>query len=544
MPHVAPSVEVTLCDVSSGKPLAVVLPKTQLVQIAARTALDPHKLELRKSNAVFRLRLVSTEPKGTVVLLKDGQPWPYEISAPGIVTAQFLVKDDIEYHTVSCVIADLYCASIQVVVHVWREYMRGGCVVFAAPKWSKQSVETACKLYKESTPKAAAQRSVFDLIERRLSLGVAKPEPRLAQALQDAAVNLLRVIHGLTKQDLLPDYPEQTSSDLDLDGTLELIRRHPSTLLESSKGPISLHGKRYTPAEIVRADQSSTRLNLSLPLTILEECITTLRGDDILSPLSGLLVSVYNRLALLSSVRGRRITWGEVREWLAMEPSTNLSRLLKHYLVLTIGLCKRQAHRGSREGLGLRGLSDSFRDFDLFEWSAFAAVCLALGAPRDAGVLSRTVVACGTTDVINANRKQGEQYVRTLLPGWRDGSDFPARYVPDTIVHFEKRLAIPVDAKFRVGASLVEPCDTGGIKEIQAYLNEFGVTGALVLVPMIPRSAEQAGSTQAVKVQGAINGREHRVWIIEFCPGLPGFEKKVRAALADLVALADSQRTK
>src|ERR1039458_473965 len=129
---------------------------------------------------------------------------------------------------------------------------------------------------------------------------------------------------------------------------------------------------------------------------------------------------------------------------------------------------------------------------------------------------TRASAAVGTQhDLIPVNVFGGQAAMATILQGWRDQSVLPSAYLPDFILHFNRQTPILIDAKFRVGRTLAEPCSKDGFKEVQAYLDEFGLIGAIILVPSIPSSLA-AGQPNALSVliTGTQKGSGRRVWLI------------------------------
>ena len=71
------------------------------------------------------------------------------------------------------------------------------------------------------------------------------------------------------------------------------------------------------------------------------------------------------------------------------------------------------------------------------------------------------------------------------LKGWRDQTGKPAGYEPDlVVVDVVRRRTILLDAKFRRDSIGILP--SSGIKDMQAYMHEYGLAKAIVAVPSMP----------------------------------------------------------
>lgn len=77
------------------------------------------------------------------------------------------------------------------------------------------------------------------------------------------------------------------------------------------------------------------------------------------------------------------------------------------------------------------------------------------------------------------------------LSGWRDASAFPSRYRPDLVVLRRRdQNKLLVDAKLREGQSPAGLLSTSGVKDLQAYMQEYKLNRAVMIVP----DAQRAGS--------------------------------------------------
>ena len=70
------------------------------------------------------------------------------------------------------------------------------------------------------------------------------------------------------------------------------------------------------------------------------------------------------------------------------------------------------------------------------------------------------------------------------LAGWRDQTSLPSNFRPDLILaNLSESQSLLIDAKFRGPAIEGGILSASGVKELQAYLNEYGLTRAVIVLP-------------------------------------------------------------
>lgn len=110
------------------------------------------------------------------------------------------------------------------------------------------------------------------------------------------------------------------------------------------------------------------------------------------------------------------------------------------------------------------------------------------------------------------------------LVGWRDETLAPSHYQPDLVVidHAAKRTLL-VDAKFRREPGCLLPAS--GVKDIQAYMQEYQLRRAAILVPAQP--SDRAGEVV-----------EARSFSVRGIPVVPQIGDEAVHALADELELS------
>lgn len=522
-----PAISIHLESKSDGRVLAEVLSPTPLQPLHSLDFKQIPVVSIALSQTVLVLRV--TGRKASVLI--DGQNWPLSVFA-NVATARILLEDDIEHHTISCAVGGSHVLYVEVEVERLRDY--GG---FSAPKWNKKQVSTAFDRYKSNGAKRAQSRSSFDLAPRWVGQQKTKvADEEILQSLHFAAARFGTLCGKLTRADLLPDYAASQAREIDFDATRDLLRRHPAWMARTADGPIEISGHKYSTTQVILRESSTIHLDLSLPTLVASECVRLARSSSRTSAAAEMLSGGVFRLGKLARLRKSNVRDAQFIAWARRQPRTDAAGMLKALLLQNLNLAKAAADR-AHEGLtGIQGLNLGFRDFDLFEWSCCQALCDALQMQQQPLKLASTMSG-PRHDLIAVNYPGGAASMARVLRGWRDASLLPSGYLPDFILHLRRETPILIDAKFRVGSIVTDPCSKDGFKEVQAYLDEFGLVGAIILVPSIPASlAAGQPHTLGVSIQGDQNGRGRRVWVVEYAPGLSGFEGALMTAAEDIAA--------
>jgi len=120
----------------------------------------------------------------------------------------------------------------------------------------------------------------------------------------------------------------------------------------------------------------------------------------------------------------------------------------------------------------------------VFQKAAVAAALLALGAaPAELeNIFHYAKLTQGAT--IGGGYTVWVDTPRHGLPGWRADSAFPSDYRPDLIVkrHSDDKWLL-LDAKLRAGESEMGLLSKSGVKELQAYMQEYNLKRGILAVP-------------------------------------------------------------
>lgn len=109
----------------------------------------------------------------------------------------------------------------------------------------------------------------------------------------------------------------------------------------------------------------------------------------------------------------------------------------------------------------------------------------------------------------NGNTTAGLKFFSEKVASWRYDSIQRSQYHPDAFVFYQGRPVI-IDAKFRLPDSVEQVADSSGIKDIQAYMNDFGLNTAVMVVPKILNQAVVGSGGYA-----SIEGGGNRINVVE-----------------------------
>lgn len=149
----------------------------------------------------------------------------------------------------------------------------------------------------------------------------------------------------------------------------------------------------------------------------------------------------------------------------------------------------------------------------LFQWYTTARLLIALDVdPGDIPALMHELrqkeeVRVGNYSIWADNDEHD-------IPGWRDRTQSPSNYQPDIVViNREEDEILLADAKFRLHSDSSKLLTHGSIKDIQAYMQEYGLDKSLILVPSKDNrpSMEDIENGEGFRIRGISVPPENRV---------------------------------
>jgi hypothetical protein len=240
---------------------------------------------------------------------------------------------------------------------------------------------------------------------------------------------------------------------------------------------LSVGSKKIRPLRAVRRESLGTNLFTGAANVVLDSLAAAIARGPVGGMAGFLLAGAARRLRTLDAPTSMTVSeaWNFI-ESRRLPPRS--SKLAKQLLDIRASLIRMSPHSPLHSGGTPFLLSPPeliFQDF-------VTAKCLvALGLPHSdvnrAMADAHTSLGCRFGEYIAWADTSLHK-----LEGWRDGTGKPACYEPDLIVVDTRRQrSILLDAKFRRDSMGLLPAS--GIKDIQAYMHEYGLPKAVVAVP-------------------------------------------------------------
>lgn len=309
-------------------------------------------------------------------------------------------------------------------------------------------------------------------------------------------------IQGAPDTAILEDFFIERAGGIDRNAVLTGLKENPQLLTPSDSGSIRFNGRRYTTSLSSRSLSRSAQIDCAEIVSLLTACAAIAKTSD-------LPISVYAMLrSLVSSLNGRFQNQRQNPEdfdKVITRPMHSLFGLqIQDLLRLLVSVLLREIARSQSQDR-LMWLKRSILDRDVFQTSVFACCAKALGF-SDQEITAGNGVLKGSdgTIVADANRADGLALFRNSTNSWRQQSIQPSDYRPDTFILL-KDVPIVIDAKFRLPASADLVANSDGLKDVQAYMDDFGLCSAIVVVPRLLFST--AGTASII-------GKEKRIFVV------------------------------
>lgn len=368
-------------------------------------------------------------------------------------------------------------------------------------KWPRNVFENELSKYE---PLFASSEQVAVNVDR-LNAGVRLDGDADATTLLPQIIGRIEShLQGVSDAAILEDFFVERAGGVDRMAVLTGLKENPRLLMADDSGSIRVGGKRYTTGLNSRMLARSAQIDCSEIISLLAACAA-------ISTTSDLPISVYAMLRnLVTSLDERfpnqrqgpedidRVITRPMHSLFGTQIQ-DLLRLLVSILLHEVGRTRKQDR--------LMWLKRSILDRDVFQTSVFACSARALGFTHadiissSGGVLKRP----DGTVVADANRSAGLAVFRGATNSWRKNTIQPSDYRPDTFIIAEG-VPIIIDAKYRLPASSDLVANSEGLKDVQAYMDDFGLRSAIVLVPRLLFST--AGTAR-------IEGKEKTIFVVE-----------------------------
>lgn len=435
----------------------------------------PERLELRSSFASLAL-LIEGARAEVAHLLVDGKVAKLQRLGNALVSRVQLCND-LEEHRIAFVQVPEFAFTID--VSVTHEYRVGPLdKQMLVSKWSKDSFEREfIRFQKLFSPQ---QQIKYDEFSRGMKFG---SSDSLNSTLVQLVGQLAELLRSTRPNDFRADFAIKVAAGLDKDAVLTYVKDDPRRLTQDPNGSIRFGGLAYTTDIDVRHLAPSARVDVGALVALLEECSSMLVRSNAPAVVPVLLRHTVAELRWRYRVRGY-VSSQDIHSLLTRRMHAARNSELQNLLRLLVACAAQRVGRDSADQ-SLLWLKQGIRDFDLFELSTYYLVARAFGFSDEQGRSAKPFLSDGTVSVLNGNRLGGLAQFRAAVSGWREATGQPSDYHPDIVVMLPGRLPVILDAKFSMGGLEGHPLASDSLKEVQAYLDEFDLPGAILLVPKV-----------------------------------------------------------
>lgn len=443
-------------------------------------------------------------------LLIDGKYAPLTIYGNSLV-ARIPLFFDIEFHRIALLARPQLALTVDVAVeHLYAIKGNSFAVPLRIAKWSRNTYETEltrlCPIF--------ARRSQAGVLEDSSARGVTiAPDENLSEALLQICGRLSMRIETAQLDEMRADFQLPGEGEIDKEGLMSLIKEDFRRLVKSPKGPITLNGERYSTTLNVRHSIISNLVDLSSLYNAIQTTEALLRKSSCPVAIVGMLADILMSVEHYCQPGRRDVQ--DIGFFLEKPMKSAFGLDVQSFSRHLVLLATKQIGRDSRNN-GIFWLRRAVRDFDVFEAAAFASCASALGFTDSeilgctTGILQRDGVTIG-----DANTKRGLEIFRKAVRGWRAPSTQPSNYRPDSFVLLDGARPILIDAKFRIATSGNMLASPDGLKDVQAYLDDFGMNAAIVVVPRIVNTSLCVSTGLGVIQSTDSHGRHRIIAIVE-----------------------------
>jgi hypothetical protein len=410
-----------------------------------------------------------------VHLLVDGAETKTR-SIGNVQSLRIPVDRDLAFHRLAFVARPSYSLTIDLVVE--HHYQPAGFTALGGvTKWSLQQHKKELEKYKAFFG-LSNQREVLPDIEHA---GIAKGRENSAQLLMQIIGRLEVLLSTVNGAEAAIDFHETTPGEFDRDAILSILKQDHRHLTQHPKGSVRFKHLRYTTALNQRQARRTRKVDFFEIVALLSSCAATLKRS------AAPAISSFLILALIEEIQfqfpGRRAPLHDPIAVLERQMRSPFGALLQGHMRTLVAIVGEFARRDPIDH-GLLWLKQSIQDRDVFQASVFACCAKALGFCHTQMISAAGLLAKEDITVANTNSTNGLRFFNDRRLSWRDNSLQPGEYRPDTFVLSRGRPVI-IDAKFRMPGSTQLVAEPDGLKDVQAYMNDFDLNAAIVVVPRL-----------------------------------------------------------
>jgi hypothetical protein len=449
----------------------------QGLAVLSRALAKPVALGLSQSFGFLLVQIHNCQ-QAPSLLINGKQVFPRSIG--GVYELRLPLDGDLMLRRIAVIAAPFFALTVDVQV-THRYHPKGWPVGEGVEKWTLTQFKTELARYRELFLESNQNSYVSDESNYGVALGAEDSFQLIPQVV--GRIELL--LSSFRPDDALEDFHFTTQGDFDLPAILAELKQHPLRMTLSDRGCIAFKQQRYSTTLNMRLGRASSRFDFSEVCAVLDYCASAVLLTSVPSVLHLILSSTE------ASLRDRYPFKAGVDsdfEKMLSRPmkSTFGSSLQGDFRVLVAAL--NNLVRREALDLDLLWLSQAIADKDVFEKSVFACCAKAFKFTHQEVISSRGLISRSGIAIADTNMKIGMDCLEASLTSWRKQSIQPSGFHPDTYVLLGDKPVV-IDAKFRMPKSTEQLAEAGGLKDVQAYMHDFSLRSAVIVVPKIIASS-------------------------------------------------------
>lgn len=383
---------------------------------------------------------------------------------------------DLMFQRIAVVVPPIFSLTVNLYVeHHYRP--RGWQGKEGVVKWSLDRFRKEFEKYSE----LFSNLNQNSYLEDTLNFGFVGGAEKSEQTLVKIIGNIDLLLSTVSPNEAAIDFHISVDEGFDVGGIISDIKQAPQRLSYSENGIINFKGNRYSTTINRRVSHASHYVDFSDVVDLLEYCASRLIKSSMI-PALGLMLKVSTSILKQNypSKEGVADIKGNILE---REMRSAFGGSLQHNLRILVAVINGLVKR-ARVDLDLQWITLAIQDRDVFEKSVFACCAKALGFSHEDVIKSNGLLLKGGIVVADTNSRAGAAQMNFVLKSWRQGSAQPSNYHPDTLI-ISDGIPVLIDAKFRLPESVFLAAEPDGLKDVQAYMDDFSLSSAVIVVPRI-----------------------------------------------------------
>lgn len=438
------------------------------------------------------------------------------------------LDQDLGFHRISIIASPSYILTLD--IEIEHHYKPSGHNSSdGIPKWTISQFKQELTKYKELFTNSYQHQFLPDITNKSIKKGDDDSGQLLLQIIGRLEVALSTV----NIEEACIDFHEHLFGEYDREAILSELKQNCQYLSPNTMGSIHLGKDKYSTTLSYRQLRNSKIVDLSEVVAVLEICASIIKKTSA-PPISSLLISTLIDEILFRFPYKNRYseTFGSI---LNREMRSPFGTTIQQYLITILMIVNSFACRDPIDH-GLYWLIQSIQDRDVFQISVFASCAKALGFSNEDLKSSNGLLNIPGLQIANTNTSAGRDYFKNHINSWRSTSLQPSEYRPDVFINFNGKPVI-IDAKFRMPNSVWLIGEPNGIKDVQAYMNDFDVDAAIIIVPKILNQSSINADGHA-----EIKGNSKHIFIIEMIDSDDIFaQERIKTAIRRTALLQHSQ---